>query len=127
VSLSEPTRKFWRKVRSTLGAQPEQSSPRKRRRRPLSDRVIVVRRPGADTSTTTFVRRLLNDLFGIQSRGWLLLRRPVRASTARIDNRPLARLRRSRSLSARWITAGTLSFNYFVSEAVFAHRRSRRP
>ena len=63
---------------------------------------FVVRHRGGRYLHHNFVVALLNDLFGIQSRGGCSLRRPVRPPAARHRHRALARVRaRDRRAAAR--------------------------
>ena len=79
-------------------------------------------RPSGRYLHHNFVVALLNDLFGIQSRGGCSCAGPVRAPAAGHRPRALARVRaRDRRAAARASSpAGcAINFNYFISEAVF--------
>ncbi|MHB8670927.1 MAG: aminotransferase class V-fold PLP-dependent enzyme [Acidimicrobiales bacterium] len=114
---------FLRRARESWSTTPaiELLGPRDAESLPILS--FLVRKPGGDYLHHNFVVALLSDLFGIQARGGCSCAGPYGHRLLDID------LDRSRRFEAE-IVAGhegvkpgwvRLSFNYFISEAVFAY------
>jgi selenocysteine lyase/cysteine desulfurase len=89
----------------------------------LSILSFVVRRPGGRYLHHNFVVALLNDLYGIQSRGGCSCAGPYGHRLLGIDLERSHRFEREILGGCEGIKPGwvRVSFNYFVSEAVFAY------
>jgi selenocysteine lyase/cysteine desulfurase len=89
----------------------------------LSILSFVVRRPGGRYLHHNFVVALLNDLFGIQSRGGCSCAGPYGHRLLGIDIERSHRFEREILGGCEGIKPGwvRVSFNYFISEAVFAY------
>jgi hypothetical protein len=83
----------------------------------------VVRRPGGRYLHHNFVVALLNDLFGIQSRGGCSCAGPYGHRLLGIDIERSHRFEQEIIAGCEGIKPGwvRVSFNYFISEAVFAY------
>ena len=82
---------------------------------------FVIRRPGGRYLHHNFVVSLLNDLFGIQSRGGCSCAGPYGHRLLGIDIERSHEFEREIALGCEGIKPGwvRVSFNYFISEAVF--------
>jgi selenocysteine lyase/cysteine desulfurase len=89
----------------------------------LSILSFVVRRPGGKYLHHNFVVALLNDLFGIQSRGGCSCAGPYGHRLLGIDIERSHRFEREIVNGCEGIKPGwvRVSFNYFISEPVFEH------
>jgi selenocysteine lyase/cysteine desulfurase len=84
---------------------------------------FVVRRPGGRYLHHNFVVALLNDLFGIQARGGCSCAGPYGHRLLGIDLERSHEFEREIARGCEGIKPGwtRVSFNYFISEAVFEH------
>ena len=84
---------------------------------------FVVRQPGGRHLHHNFVVALLNDLFGIQSRGGCSCAGPYGHRLLGIDLETLARVRARDRARLRGHQAGwsRVNFNYFIAEEVFRY------
>src|SRR5262245_59838373 len=89
----------------------------------LSILSFVVRRPGAKYLHHNFVVALLNDLFGIQSRGGCSCAGPYGHRLLGIDTERSHRFEQEIIAGCEGIKPGwvRVSFNYFISEATFRY------
>lgn len=114
---------YWTRAREAWMANPELQVLGNTEAERLSILSFVVRRPGGRFLHHNYVVALLSDLFGIQSRGGCSCAGPYGHRLLGID------LARSHEFEQE-ITSGCegikpgwtrISFNYFISEAVFAY------
>ncbi len=84
---------------------------------------FVVRRPGGRYLHHNYVVALLNDLFGIQSRGGCSCAGPYGHRLLGIDIERSHEFEREITLGCEGIKPGwvRINFNYFISEAVFSY------
>ena len=110
-------------ARCGVAAQPGDRDPRQPRRRAAVDRLVrrTRQRRAAATCTTTSSWPLLNDLFGIQSRGGCSCAGPYGHRLLGIDIERSHEFEREIAHGCEGIKPGwvRVNFNYFISEAVF--------
>ena len=112
---------FIRPRHRALAAAPEHRDPRQPRRRAALDRVVRDPRTSGRYLHHNFVVALLNDLFGIQSRGGCSCAGPYGHRLLGIDLERSHEFEREIARGCEGIKPGwvRVNFNYFISEAVF--------
>jgi selenocysteine lyase/cysteine desulfurase len=114
---------FLRRAITAWEAQPEVEVLGNTEAERLSIVSFVIRRPGGRYLHHNFVVALLNDLFGIQSRGGCSCAGPYGHRLLGIDLERSHEFEREISHGCEGIKPGwvRVNFNYFISEAVFAY------
>ena len=120
-AIREREEAFIRRALRSLGGQPQHRDPGQPPGRAAVDRLVRGARTEGRYLHHNFVVALLNDLFGIQSRGGCSCAGPYGHRLLGIDLETSHEFEREISRGCEGIKPGwvRVNFNYFISEAVF--------
>lgn len=122
-TIREREAAYWTRARTTWLANPQLQVLGNTDADRLSILSFVIRRPGGRYLHHNFVVALLSDLFGIQSRGGCSCAGPYGHRLLGIDDARSHEFEHEIASGCEGIKPGwtRISFNYFISEAVFSY------